>query len=42
MSLKKLEENYLNGKIEKSKYISKMYEENHDILFQYADCFGQK
>lgn len=37
MSLKKLEENYLNGKIEKSKYISKMYKENHDKLFQYAD-----
>jgi FkbM family methyltransferase len=37
MSLKRLEEDYLSGKIEKSEYITNMYKENHDKLFQYAD-----
>jgi FkbM family methyltransferase len=37
MSLKTLEEGYLSGTISKPNYISRMYSENHDILFAYSE-----
>ena len=37
MNIKILEKNYLEGNIKKPEFISKMYKENHDILFEYAD-----
>ena len=37
MNMKKLEENYLNGKVSKPDFISRMYKENHGVFFEYAD-----
>lgn len=37
MSIKKLEEDFLNGKVAKPDFISRMYKEKHDIIFEYAD-----
>lgn len=37
MRIKELEQDYINGSTSKSDFISKMYKENHDKLFEYAD-----
>lgn len=37
MSLEKLEEDYLSGEVSKPDFISRMYKENHDKLFEYAE-----
>lgn len=36
MNLKKLEESYINGKINKHDFIARMYRDNHDKLFEYS------
>ena len=37
MKLAKLEEGYKSGSVEKQEYISRMYQENHDFLFEYSE-----
>lgn len=37
MSIEKLEKDYLSGEVSKPYFISRMYKENHDKLFEYAD-----
>lgn len=37
MSMKILEENYLSGEVSKPEFISRMYKENYDKLFEYAE-----
>ena len=37
MNIKKLEEDYINGKVNKPDFIARMYKENHDILFDYSE-----
>lgn len=37
MNMNELESNYLNNRIAKQEYISKMYSTRHDILFEYSE-----
>ena len=37
MSIEKLEKDYLNDEVSKPDFISRMYKENHDKLFEYAE-----
>lgn len=42
MNMRALVENYRNGKVSKPDFISRMYKENHDMLFEYAEYIKDK
>ncbi|WP_133013305.1 FkbM family methyltransferase [Marinomonas flavescens] len=42
MNIKSLESSFLNDEISKSQYISKMYTENHNLLFEYSEFIKNK